>query len=222
MSKGPIGSGRGVCESRGDCRGMSPKAVFILFIVPWALAVVSLLIYLTAYSLRPGPNGPALASWPKDAKVSRPAGASSLIMFVHPQCPCTRASVAELDRLVSAFPSRINATVVFLRPSDRPEDWVKSDLWESVLRIPGAQPREDVDGRESTRFGVKTSGETVLFDPDGNEIFRGGLTSSRGHEGASDGTNALRRYFNGEGMPIRTASTYGCALFSPTMDSRAQ
>jgi hypothetical protein len=103
-----------------------------------------------------------------------------LVLFAHPECPCTRASLAELARLLARFEDRLTADVVFLRPSDVGAAWDGSDLWRTASAMPGVTAVRDDDGVEAVRFRATTSGAAVLYDARGRLLFRGGLTSARG------------------------------------------
>jgi hypothetical protein len=49
-------------------------------------------------------------------------------MFVHPRCPCTRASLGELSRIVARHPSDVDVHVVAIRPDGFPAGWEQGDL----------------------------------------------------------------------------------------------
>ena len=42
--------------------------------------------------------------------------AQTLVMFVHPRCPCTRASIAELERVVAQSGGTVKPRIVFSLP----------------------------------------------------------------------------------------------------------
>src|SRR4051812_9127686 len=64
----------------------------------WLLAVTAGLRGLWAYANRPGEIAAAVADWPRDTALRRHPSRATLVMFVHPMCPCSRASAAELAR----------------------------------------------------------------------------------------------------------------------------
>jgi hypothetical protein len=79
----------------------------------------------------------------------------------------------------------------------------------------------DVDGREAKLFGAVVSGSTIVYAPDGELVFRGGLTIARGHEGRGPAHDRIVAAI--EHRPaIATAPTYGCALFEGERGSRGQ
>ena len=135
----------------------------------------------------------------------------TLIMLVHPQCPCSRASLTELSRLAALCPNKANITVLFLRPADCPEAFADTDLRRQAEAIPGVSVATDDNGDAAKRFGAATSGETLLYAPNGRLLFHGGLTGSRGHEGDNPGLSAVAAWLRGEAAPAE-APVYGCPM----------
>ena len=112
-------------------------------------------------------------------------------MLVHPQCPCSRASVSELAKLMAHAQGKVVAHVLFAKPEGAPADWTVGELWNAVSAIPGVHAQCDEGGMEARRFGAETSGQTMLFDAAGRLLFRGGITAARGHAGANAGSAAI-------------------------------
>lgn len=59
--------------------------------------------------------------------------------------------------------------------------------------LPDAAVFWDEKGEEAQRFGVATSGHVLVFDRSGVRQFSGGVTASRGHEGASLGIDTIAK-----------------------------
>ena len=78
------------------CSGLSILAV-------WGLVVGSGLFFLESYSFRPGDSGSPPVMWPTASRVRPHSGRSNLLIFLHPQCPCSRASVDELRTILRAM-----------------------------------------------------------------------------------------------------------------------
>ena len=171
---------------------------------------------LSIYKSTPGAAAIAPATWPAGSALERAGENATLVMFAHPRCPCTRASMSELARLLSRLPAPPRVYVVFLSPRGTDRDWVETDLWRSAARLPGARVIADADGREAARFSVATSGTTLVYDAAGRLIFSGGLTASRGHEGDSFGQHRLLALLTGREADRRTSPVFGCALDEPT------
>src|SRR5262249_29389521 len=132
-------------------------------------------------------------------------------------CPCSRASLEELDRLLADTAELVVPHVVVLKPPDVPEDWNRTDLWDQAAAIPTVDVTADVDGFESSVFHASTSGQVVLYDAEGRLRFSGGITASRGHAGDNDGRATIAALLTGPGgrrLP-RATPVYGCALADP-------
>jgi hypothetical protein len=83
----------------------------------WALAVGSGFVVLGIDHARPGIDGATASVWPATSQI-RPVGPGlNLVLFVHPRCPCTPASLVELAGIVSACRGRFALHVVMVKPS---------------------------------------------------------------------------------------------------------
>ncbi|MSS73462.1 MAG: RedB protein [Candidatus Latescibacteria bacterium] len=170
---------------------------------------------LVNYENTPGASGAPPAAWPADSRIQRTPGRATLVMLAHPHCPCTRASVEELAQFVTRCQGLLTTHVLFLKPAGFSEDWTQTDLYQSAARIPGVRVACDEGGVEARRFGATTSGQTFLYRSDGRLLFRGGITSSRGHVGDNAGRNAIVSILT-EGTADRTETlAFGCGLFGP-------
>lgn len=166
---------------------------------------------LARYDLRPGDGGHIAERWPEGSALERAADRATLVMTLHPRCPCSRASVHELEKLLARYPGRVRAHVLFLRPTSQSPGWERTALWESASRIPGVAVRADPGGAESRRFGAATSGQAALYDARGALRFRGGVTGSRGHEGDNRNGDALALALTDDRAPSLVASVFGCS-----------
>jgi hypothetical protein len=141
-----------------------------------------------------------------------------LVLFAHPHCPCSRATIGELAKLMTDCRGKLTATVLMLRPAGVQDGWERTDLWDSAAAIPGVSVVSDAGGTESRRFGAVTSGQVLLFAPDGRLLFSGGITESRGHRGDNAGRSAVAALVLGTGRAAQPvfAPVYGCPLFNNT------
>ena len=138
-------------------------------------------------------------------------------MFVHPQCPCTRASIRELEVIMTRCQTSVQAFVLFTQPAGFDRDWVEGGLWRQADSIPGVSVIADQAGREARVFDVKTSGQTLLYDERGVLKFCGGITLSRGHSGDNIGRSAvvaLAKRQPDVRTPSLDCSVFGCPLFN--------
>jgi hypothetical protein len=183
-------------------------------VAAWTLAISGGMLTLLRYSNSPGHEIASPSVWPMNTRILLDPNRPTLVVFAHPHCPCTRASLAELNRLVSNCHGRLTAQVWFIKPLGTSADWTDTDLWRQAAAISGVTVHSDHDGVETRRFNAETSGYAVLYDPRGNLLFEGGITSSRGHEGDNPGRSALESLVQRSlSQQVRTP-VYGCSLFS--------
>ena len=66
----------------------------------WLVAVTSGFGWLWRYAAAAGDPSVAPRSWPAASRLLRVADRAQLLMFVHPRCACSRASLDELGNLL--------------------------------------------------------------------------------------------------------------------------
>jgi hypothetical protein len=162
----------------------------------------------------PGPAAKAPDLWPQESGLRAAVGRGTLLLFAHPRCPCTRASVDSLAWVLSRSRGRVAAYVVFYKPPEFAEPSASTALWRAASAIPGVTAVEDAGGREARRFGVATSGQALLFDAGGALLYRGGVTGARGHSGDNAGREALLALSVGRPALAAAAPVFGCLLLS--------
>jgi hypothetical protein len=178
----------------------------------WLLAVGIGLYILWTYENSPGVAAAAPAQWPAGSLIQPASDRATLVMLAHPHCPCTKASIRELALLMARCQGKLTAYVLFFKPEDFSEDWTKTDLWRSAESIPGVQVLGDINGIEAQRFHTVTSGQVIVYDSEGQLIFSGGITASRGHSGDNDGRAAIVSLLT-KGTAERTETlVFGCSI----------
>jgi hypothetical protein len=187
----------------------------------WLLAASMGSWALIKYESTPGGSGMTPENWPAQSSISWIPGDYRLVMFAHPQCPCTRASINELNRLLARCSGPVMTKVLFIQPGKMPDNWVRGSLWKSAAAIPGLSVQADTDGMEARRFGAETSGFTVLYAPDGRLLFKGGITPGRGHAGDSAGCAAIVSHLAGKRVGMRQTPVFGCGLLDCEMSVNA-
>jgi len=184
-------------------------------LVAWLVAIAAGSKFMLDHEFGPGTPSGSPSVWPHGSSVARSSELPTLVLFAHPRCPCTRATIAELASLMTQCEGRLAAHVSFYRPKDAGADWYETDLWRSAALIPGVRVASDPDGAETERFGATTSGHAALYDPRGNLLYSGGITSSRGHAGENLGRLTVRDLVLGRDGPRTTLPVFGCALRAP-------
>ncbi|HEY1661433.1 MAG TPA: hypothetical protein VGI03_03355 [Verrucomicrobiae bacterium] len=187
-------------------------AIYVL----WLMAIGTGITVTLSFENSSGSSGAAPGNWPAGTNLTLDSTRDTLIMFAHPRCPCTRASLDELNRLLARCGGHVAAHVLFFKPSGFPVDWTRTDLWRSAAAIPGVTVQDDVDDAFARKFGAETSGYVLLFNPRGQLLFRGGITGSRGHAGDNVGESAIISLGAGQSPGVEQTPVYGCSLLNPS------
>jgi hypothetical protein len=193
---------------------MKRKVGLTFALAIWLLAVAAGVRQMGRYASTEGVPGNTPHVWPLKSRLEPAADMPTLVMLAHPQCTCTRASIGELEKIMTRSQGRVKAYVLFLRPPGVPANWETTDLWESATRIPGVSVLSDPDGKEAELFQAATSGQTALYASDGRLLFSGGITRSRGHLGDNAGSSAIVSLIGNELTAQPTTPVFGCALSS--------
>jgi len=180
--------------------------------IVWALAVGFGIRELLIWDGTPGAPSNAPQMWPQDSVIDRERSEKTLIMFLHPRCKCSQASLENLARATHQFHSKPHIVIVFTVPNQADGAWNDTALWGAANALSNVRVVADKDGIEARRFGAFTSGETQVYDDDGRLIFSGGITPRRGHVGMSDGLEALTAAINNASHFKGTAAVFGCRL----------
>src|SRR5581483_3781756 len=180
----------------------------------WLLISAAGAVVVFNYESSPGSSGSTPLRWPENAPIALDENRDTLVMFAHPHCPCTRASIGELNRLLAQAAGRVAAHVVFLKPSEFSSEWTQTALRRSAEEIPGVDVRDDADGALARQFGAQTSGYVVLYNNHGDLLFHGGITAGRGHAGDNSGESAILALAENRETRIAQTPVYGCSLLN--------
>ena len=182
----------------------------------WAAAVVGGEVLMWRYQLTPGAApSPAPETWPAGSAVPDHRGRPLLLMVAHPRCPCTRASLNELRRLMARFQGLRVQPDLYLSlvlPEGAGPEWIDGPVMRNAASIPSLHVVLDPGGRFAARLGATTSGHVLVYDGDDSLLFSGGITSARAHEGDSEGQGAIVRALYGHQPPARDSAVFGCGL----------
>jgi hypothetical protein len=178
----------------------------------WLIAIGAGGTVVLSYETSPGQTGTIPKYWPRESTLERAADRPTLIMIAHPRCPCTRASIGELAKIVAQTQSRVRTYVLLWKPAGAEREWTANNLENEAKEIPGIQVLDDVGGQEAQRFGIETSGHTVVFNKAGELLFSGGITQSRGHSGDNAGEEAIVSLINQGSAPLRSTVAFGCPI----------
>lgn len=190
-------------------------AVAVVAVVLWSAAVVAGIQRVWSYKNTPGTQSSAPETWPGSLLVNIDDERATLMMFVHPLCVCTRASLTELREALDATGRSTAVWIVLLSPKGIAENWDDRNIADISDRIPEATIITDVDGKEADRFGASTSGHVVVYDRNGTLTFSGGITGARGHIGDNDGRRDVITALRGGSDHSHQHPIFGCGLDDP-------
>jgi hypothetical protein len=192
------------------------QALIVAAVGLWLPAVSYGIHVMWSYATTPGQPAEPPRLWPGGEPIQRHQGQATLLLFAHPQCACTRASLGELAILMAHAQGKLAAAVFFYRPTSEDSSWTRTDLWRTATAIPGVHAFEDRDAEIAKHFGVFTSGEALLYSAEGLLLFEGGITAYRGHSGDNAGRKAITTLLgdvfpSASSVPV-TTPVFGCSL----------
>lgn len=192
-------------------RSLLPAIVSI-----WVASIACAFTALLAYHNMPGERSDHAVVWPANQTIKLDTQRANLLVFIHPQCPCSTATLNELTRIQSACGSRLNTQVVFYSPPDmQREDTSKV---RQALAIPNVHITNDFTGELAQRFGALTSGHALLYSSEGRRVFSGGITPARGHEGENLGRNSIVQYVLNGKTSCESTNVFGCPIIDIPTD----
>ncbi len=198
---------------------------FGIFLLIWLSGTASGFFLLGAYHVRPGQPGKPLVRWPEGCPVRLDPDRPTLLIFLHPRCPCSRASVAELASIAASYRGRFAAHAILYRPEGPSEDWDQAEAAATdEASIPGLRRWTDRSGRWATDSGSRRLGR-VLADPRPwmERLLREAASPLRAAIGG--GISASKPWSNASSerdVEPRVKLIFGCPILDPASTSRAE
>jgi hypothetical protein len=191
----------------------------------WILLATAGWYSLTAYGFKTDAaqaDGSDPTSWPAESSLEREPGRNQLLVFLHPKCPCSFATVTELQRLL--FTAQQSGKqlpqlhVVACVPETGAErlQWQNTRLLSRAKELSEQHLHFDIGGVEANRFAARTSGTVLMFDEHGRRLYSGGITAARGHEGPNVGAESVAKLISGTSEPMVELPPLGCRLVGPS------
>lgn len=183
-----------------------------IVLVIWLAAACGGLGAIARYSHRAGPSAFSQPQWPPNSTLTFNQNHFNLVLALHPQCSCSNATLSELEKIISGSGERLTVHALVVLPENAPANWRESDLVAQLNALPHIQILFDRNGTEANRFSALTSGQALLFSPDGQRVFRGGITESRGHVGENAGEQTIVALLQRKPALCDETPVYGCNL----------
>ena len=111
-------------------------------IVGWMLAWPAVWMWTVRYEFTTDPPAAAFSQrhWPQQTSLELDPSRPTLVLFLHPKCPCTRASLRELERILTGTglkpEQQPRVLVVASRPADAADDWHDTDILQKAIKLP--------------------------------------------------------------------------------------
>ncbi len=178
---------------------------------------------LTDYSTRPGPESDVLLRISSDELPgiqSTDGDSPTIILFYHPKCPCTFATIRCLERLSTNFRTQPQIHAFAYRPQDESDTWIDSRSTRVLRNLEDIRIHPDIDGERFRRFGVRVSGHILIYDKNCDLTFSGGITPFRSHEGDCRASQQFVRCANDEIDECTRWPVFGCVVCEHAEENR--
>jgi hypothetical protein len=188
---------------------------FYLAILLWLALASAGILFVLQYDFTPATLIKTASSLHR--RLCKDCHPYELYVFLHPYCPCSSATLHELEalsnRLEKEGNTKVKIKIVFFKPGGDIKEWKKSSLWAHANKLKNVDIIIDQEGKLIKHYQAETSGETMLFDADGNCLFDGGITISRGHEGDAPGKEYIYRLVSNKRINELKSPIFGCPIF---------
>ena len=191
-------------------RSFLRKRAWLVGLLFWLGLVAGGYAWLLRYSFAAGKTTTAPRRIPPS--LALPASTRmQLFVALHPRCPCSRATVRELAKILNHGARASDVTVLMYKPADQEDSWLEGALLDECRRM-NCRVRPDPDGKLAASLGSLTSGGVALYDANGRLRYQGGVTASRGHEGDNTGERAVIEILRGSRENYKSMPVFGCPI----------
>ena len=187
------------------------KPFWLLALLLWLGLIACGHVLLLRYSFAAGRTTSGPLRVPPSLAPAKPSARPQLFMALHPRCPCSRATVRELAKILTRAGQASDVTVLMFKPADQPDSWLEGALADDCRRM-NCRVQPDPDGRLAASLGALTSGGVALYDANGRLRYQGGITAARGHEGDNIGEQAVIEILHGSGKNHKWMPVFGCPI----------
>jgi hypothetical protein len=182
--------------------------VYSAAVLTWGCVLAGGFGLLIRYEATPAQTGAPPAG---ENATFRDGKSFSVVIGLHPHCPCSRATVAELLKIYSHVPDKTKITALVFKPGSEPDSWIEC-VSLSTLQKMNATIVVDTDGGRAAALGLNTSGQIQIYSPQGKLLYNGGITGARGHAGDNIGESRALALIREEIQSAESAPTFGCSI----------
>jgi len=189
--------------------GLSPKKVAVaLVLLAWVGLVVGGFCLLMRYESKAAAPGKVSGTNGHFNNSNQP----TLVLGLHPHCPCSKATVAELNKILGHAPGKRELVAYVFKPKDEAPDWIESATVSSLKKL-SVRVELDNDGCMARQLGLSASGQIQFYSAKGELLYDGGITSARGHQGDNVGAQTVIDLLQKGGSSRKSAPVFGCPIF---------
>lgn len=187
----------------------------------WLLAIAVVFGAFAKYHSTAGAGANAPSTLPIHTMCEQPDCKDyHLLFFVHPGCPCTKASWYELERILPPISTRTHVTAIVVEYLNS----IPAEDQTDVVKLIGASKNIDVvflpENAVRNEFGVTTSGQCLLYNTSDILVFEGGVTPSRNHTGPNKGIEKImsiagpagHQHLKPQLQTTQRTKVFGCGL----------
>lgn len=188
----------------------------------WLLLIGFGFVVLLSYQTTEGEFLTPPQSWPDASTLQRSRTGNTVLLFLHPKCPCSIATLTKLEHLLSHH-REARAYAIFVKPQGSDSSWERTKLTQQAKQITNLITINDNSQSEMSLFKAATSGLVLDYDSQGNLDFAGGITPGRGHDGDCEGADKLDEILANRDTRQRAlahSAVYGCPFENATKDAR--
>lgn len=189
------------------------KIIISVIISIWVGSIIWSTKAMLIFQFTPGKMGKVFNDFPQKSKLVLDQTLPTLILFLHPKCTCSKASVEEIKIIKSSIKKEFKLIAVVQTASLKLTDELEK-LKEELSTLPHSTIVNDSYSFETNLFSVKTSGQIYIYSSFGELIYTGGSTSSRGTSSPSELRRTIASILETNKKPhqLITKSIYGCEM----------
>lgn len=147
---------------------------------------------------------PGLQTW-----VPHRGPARSLLIALHPNCPCSLALLRELKPLLATAGRPVPLRALLYTHPSLPQ---QSPLLQELQQFPEIEIISDLHGDRARQLGLHTSGHLIAYGTSGEILFSGGITAGRLSNSPGPAAGILAGILRGRSSIAAKFPVFGCSL----------
>src|SRR5436305_10790590 len=104
------------------------KKAWVLAVLLWLGVIAAGYSFLLHYSFAAGKTIAAPAAIPPAMAPQGVSRKAQLFLALHPHCPCSRATLRELAKILTRAPAGAEVTVLMYKPNKQSDRWMEGGL----------------------------------------------------------------------------------------------